>query len=64
MEHEEAELDDVDEDEDKDELVSLRADCDAASCLDAPRPCALPRRRRDLRLPRTRPIAVPPSRSA
>ena len=44
MEHEEAELDDVGEDEDEDELVGLRADYDAASCPDAPRPRAPPRR--------------------
>ena len=43
MEHEETKLDNVDDDED--ELVGLRADCDAASCPDAPRPCAPPRRR-------------------
>jgi hypothetical protein len=44
MEHEEAELDDMDEDEDEDALVGLRADCDAASCPEAPRPCTPPRR--------------------
>jgi len=31
MEHEDTELDHVDDDEDEDELVGLRADCDAAS---------------------------------
>jgi len=64
MEREEAELEDVDDNEEEDELVGLRADCDAASYPNAPRPCALlhhvPRRRCTLRPPRTRPTATTP----
>jgi len=42
MEHEEAELEDMDDNED--ELIDLCANYDAASCPDVPRPCAPPRR--------------------
>ena len=34
MEHEDTELDHMDDDEDEDELVGLCADCDTASCPD------------------------------